>query len=651
MKMKKYIPIVSIIAFMFGLLVSSCMSPVQDYTPSAGKGAVRLNIGTPNRTLLPDHTLSSYGILFTSPGKEDVSEEITDGVSGDFELEVGTWTVRVQGFLTGIEDPVAEGRGTAVVAVGTEVTVPINLYWSVPFETGSGTFIYNITFPDSLTLASMKLTKFGLTTAYTTVNLLTAGTVIPDSVTETINSTGTLAGVPAGYYELVINLREDISGGYQSFEKVDILHIMENTITHTDDGYDLSSAAFKSTVSSTTAGTTLKDKLDEIGAATGNNFIVTLNQNETSFAPYTFASAQFRGKTITLVGNGSGKDTVTLKGPGCIFRVEAGVTLALNNITLRGVSNNDSYFITAISGGTIIMNEGSKITGNTVTTYKDWYNYVAGIYIQSNSYFIMNGGEVTGHTMNVRNGYPGGISNNGGNVTINSGTISGNTGDSGGGIYNSSSGKLTINGGTISGNTARSYTVSGSSNTYSGEGGGVCNYYGTFVMTGGTITSNSASRYGSGVYNFYGTMRMSGGTITNNSNVSAFGKDVLLYASASLYLSGSARIGTISIDRGGGGMSANLITIAGNFTGADTVATVNLWIGDTTFSSWPSLIGQEVLKLDPDFIGGSLSDVYQRFTMGQAERYFLTIGSETISRSRQTQNITVPLGPDGKLTN
>jgi hypothetical protein len=83
---------------------------------------------------------------------------------------------------------------------------------------------------------------------------------------------------------------------------------------------------------------------------------------------------------------------------------------------------------------------------------------------------------------------------NGGELVMESGTITGsnNTSGDGGGVYLMNGGSFTMKGGSISGN------VTGS------KGGGV--YVGnpgsTFTMTGGTITGNTASTgsSGGGVY-------------------------------------------------------------------------------------------------------------------------------------------------------
>ena len=86
-----------------------------------------------------------------------------------------------------------------------------------------------------------------------------------------------------------------------------------------------------------------------------------------------------------------------------------------------------------------------------------------------------------------------------GTFTMTGGTISGNKTDWGGGVENL--GTFTMKGGTISGNNATN------------DGGGVYND-GTFTMNGGTISGNKADG-GGGVYND-GTFTMTEGTISGN---------------------------------------------------------------------------------------------------------------------------------------
>jgi fibronectin-binding autotransporter adhesin len=84
------------------------------------------------------------------------------------------------------------------------------------------------------------------------------------------------------------------------------------------------------------------------------------------------------------------------------------------------------------------------------------------------------------------NAFGGGISNNGGTLTVAGSTLSGNSASqSGGGVYNS--GTLTITSSTLSGNSAAA-----------GGGGGIFNLGGTLTVTSSTLSGNSANNGGGG---------------------------------------------------------------------------------------------------------------------------------------------------------
>ena len=154
----------------------------------------------------------------------------------------------------------------------------------------------------------------------------------------------------------------------------------------------------------------------------------------------------------------------------------------------------------AVYYGTLTIEEGAKITNNTS-------KYGAGVCLNGGgnrnwANLIMNGGEISGNTASVQGG--GVLSYNYSNFTMNDGKITDNTvnaysGGGGGGVcVSSSSGTFIMNGGEISGNSTDQY------------GGGVkIDSYGTFTMNGGTIKNNVA-QYGGAVCNYYGSFTMTG---------------------------------------------------------------------------------------------------------------------------------------------
>jgi hypothetical protein len=202
-----------------------------------------------------------------------------------------------------------------------------------------------------------------------------------------------------------------------------------------------------------------------------------LNENET-ISPKTLS---YDGKTVTIILDGGlAERTISLSSDGALFTVNSGVTLTLgNNITLQGKSNNyynEPQFnycalVKVETGGTLIMNSGSRISGNNN------YNSTSssrggGVFVGDNGTFIMNGGTISGNTARSSRSYAhgGGVYVEGYNgvFTMNGGTISGNTAKVGGGVY-VTRGSFTKTGGTIYGSDADSTlknTATGGSATY-----------------------------------------------------------------------------------------------------------------------------------------------------------------------------------------
>jgi uncharacterized repeat protein (TIGR02543 family) len=238
-------------------------------------------------------------------------------------------------------------------------------------------------------------------------------------------------------------------------------------------------------------------------AEEGGEYTITLKNNET-IAPTTLSYSV--SNVSVMLNGGDTERTVSLSSNGPLFTIENGVTLTLdNNITLQGRSDNTDALVYVNNGGTLVMNDGSKISGNNNTS-----DTGGGVYVSSGT-FTMNGGTISGNSASSSYGNGGGVYV-AGTFTQSGGVISGNSASSsGGGVY-VSSGTFTQSGGAISDNSA-----SGSW----GYGGGVCVfYYSTFTQSGGEISGNTAhgdsAGYGGGVY-VYGTFTQSGGAISGNS--------------------------------------------------------------------------------------------------------------------------------------
>ena len=202
----------------------------------------------------------------------------------------------------------------------------------------------------------------------------------------------------------------------------------------------------------------------ESNAQSGGNYIIEASFNE-SIGPWTLSYSGKSNITITLKGVGANR-IISISSAGSLFTIGSGVILILdNNITLQGWSNVNNSLVTINSGGTMVMNTGSAVTGNTVGTSG------GGVYMFSNSTFLMNGGTISGNTAGYNGG---GVFVGGGTFTMNGGTISGNTAsNNGGGVY--VQGIFTKAGGTIYGysasDTVNSNVVKNSSGTVQSNSG------------------------------------------------------------------------------------------------------------------------------------------------------------------------------------
>jgi hypothetical protein len=232
------------------------------------------------------------------------------------------------------------------------------------------------------------------------------------------------------------------------------------------------------------------------------------------------------GADLTLKGSG----TISLSGQGRLFTVNNSVTLTLDGPTLQGQSANTDSLV-FVEGGTFAMKDGS-ITGNQASS----------------------GGGVYAHN---------------GSIAMSGGTISGNSATvGGGGVYITSSVNFTMSGGFISNNT--------------GGEGGVVVVYGTFNMSGGTISGNSATGSGGGVYVFRRGFTMSGGTITGNT-ASGNGGGVCI-SDATFTMSGGIIRENTSYNGGGG------VSVTNNSTfNLDRPASVSSFTLNTASGTGPNV--------------------------------------------------------------
>ncbi|RIK44388.1 MAG: hypothetical protein DCC55_02805 [Chloroflexi bacterium] len=218
------------------------------------------------------------------------------------------------------------------------------------------------------------------------------------------------------------------------------------------------------------------------------------------------------------------------------------------------------------SNGLPIITSAITIQGNNATIRRGTGNYRI-IEVASTGDLTLNDTTISGGSQ-----VPGGgIFNNGGVVTLNNSTVSGNGSqfEFGGGIF--SRGTTTLNSSTVSGNTAaagggifsnggvvtlNNSTVSGNTTTL-GWGGGINAQNGALILTNSTVSGNRAAEGydGGGIYGRDSIITLTNSTISNNR--ADWGGGIFLLAS----------IGKVSTMRN---------TIIANNIGGDCVTIDNL---------------------------------------------------------------------------
>ncbi len=202
-----------------------------------------------------------------------------------------------------------------------------------------------------------------------------------------------------------------------------------------------------------------------------------------------------------------------------------------------------THYVT-ISGDVKIQNNQAKNGGAIFVT-------------QANTYLTVSGGTISGNT--AENG--GAIYNSSAHVTVSGGTISGNTALGNGGaiyavyVWNEMAGTV-ISGGTISGNTA------------SGNGGAICAYdHMPLSISGDVQISGNIADHGRGIYlTGTNTLVMTGGKITGNGTPAAawtFGGGIYATSDTTIWILGGEISGNIVGFKGAGIASEGTVYILG----------------------------------------------------------------------------------------
>ena len=229
----------------------------------------------------------------------------------------------------------------------------------------------------------------------TTALTFTFGSAVSGLTAEDINVTGVTRGALTGggetwTLEITVTITANITvsiarNGIESGQKQVMVYKTPGTADHIPSDSLASALAWL-----------------DVNAAAGGEYIITIKENET-IEPKTLS---YDGKTlgVTLTG-GNAEWIVRLNTAGSLFTVGSGVTLTLDaGVTLSGLQEGDNYaaLVWVNEGGALVMNAGSKITGN-----RSFYNpafidsgnrYGGGVCVSGDGTFTMSGGEISGNT-------------------------------------------------------------------------------------------------------------------------------------------------------------------------------------------------------------------------------------------------------------
>jgi hypothetical protein len=248
----------------------------------------------------------------------------------------------------------------------------------------------------------------------------------------------------------------------------------------------------------------------EDNAVGRGEYTVKVNSNET-IGSGNWLGYDDKKVTITMTGGSVSLNDVDHD---FLFNIGPNVTLILENITITLKSDLTNHSPLVNVNGTLIMNDGTIITGNvsdgTRKPERDYYYGGSGVFVSRGGHFILNGGTISNNKTPNRDVGGGGVCVWKGTFEMKGGTITKNTAGYGGGVALSEEGEFTMTNGNILDNN----TILDSS--AEGPGGGVyVGEKGKFSMKNGTISQNTANG-GGGVFIERGTFDMEGGNITLN---------------------------------------------------------------------------------------------------------------------------------------
>ena len=269
---------------------------------SAGADTETLRAQT--KTIMPVKPVlgdfASYKLFFTGTGGNSGNTKDVDCDStnlGDpVELAVGTWDLVVYAYKLATDtQPTAQGDLLGVIDIKSGGTVSENVTLTTFDSGGTGTFSWNITYPNNVTSGNASIT----------ITPLDAGGTTEQTVPLTSGSVGSRT-LNSGYYRVFVELENNSS---QTASLREILHIhsnMTSTFTHT-----FTAENFFDTLS---ASVSIGIQVNGVAADwTDPSVGETLKANSASLTPGTPKYQWYRGSGSTATAiSGATNETYTL---------------------------------------------------------------------------------------------------------------------------------------------------------------------------------------------------------------------------------------------------------------------------------------------------------------------------------------------------
>ena len=213
------------------LVLGGCQNPFEPQkidTGKAGRGVLSLNIGERNysemlsqeRTIMPETVFNDFigfRLDFTAKTTGNTSFYVEwENCSGTVELDLGAWDLSITAYMDNGDGGLLEAAKGELegftVAAGNIAAVNVPLY---PIAAGTGTFSWNIDYPENVTTAAMKITRLDSGYYNQTFYFIGSGTVKNKNDSLTLD---------AGQYRVVFSL----TNGEEEASLSEILHIYKN---------------------------------------------------------------------------------------------------------------------------------------------------------------------------------------------------------------------------------------------------------------------------------------------------------------------------------------------------------------------------------------------------------------------------------------